>query len=679
MISYLSNKSRFKNALYNTLIVIFSLLFSLLIGILMCEAFFYIKNGNFFYKKSVHFKIQEKKNFIKNSFAIKETFKKYKTLNEKIFTIAKNQNTENEFDFTKKNLLDLQDSILVFGSWIKTEKPKKIKLNIIRDGILFESPYHSGNGKWEYLSVSVPMKYRFKNGEYSSDPSSPFIKTNNIKTLITSSGENFQYYVSPLILRPLRQPGSHYKYDVEYRKNNKIRVAILGGSTTFNIFIPPEDGADYPFLIQQMFDSLYPGKVDILNYGYPAANTRDFLNVAKELVFQEIDIVVIVPSWNDSGNYASDYYYKSKPIFSTKTIKYLESSFFNKVAVGYYLKKAMMRINQFQFKSRENSLTKTFNKSQSQGYSTLIKNIENKYFNIVFYNNLKQLVNFFKAENVEIILSNLPYLRFNNLPLTEKLDHFPTYKDLEASTNYTDVLNKMDNEVIPKVANEENIKFINLQKKSAFNYIDYSKRQMYFLDAVHFTKKGARIISYEIFKELHSRIFSRLYPKNINNLNLLAQKSFSNYDNSNFIKLKNGNFESKKRFKGNLNNWKTASENNSFRSEFYQDWRRNNSHAATSTLGKGKIISNKFTINSDHLFFMMRGKSLTTSKKVNFTGVKIYADDKLIKSISPSKNCEIQFCNFIINLKKWRNRIGQLKIIDGSSASKIQVDNFKFE
>ena len=43
-----------------------------------------------------------------------------------------------------------------------------------------------------------------------------------------------------------------------------------------------------------------------------------------------------------------------------------------------------------------------------------------------------------------------------------------------------------------------------------------------------------------------------------------------------------------------LDNWNVVSENDSFRSDFYRDWRRNNSHAATSTHDKGKLVSNKF-------------------------------------------------------------------------------------
>ena len=82
----------------------------------------------------------------------------------------------------------------------------------------------------------------------------------------------------------------------------------------------------------------------------------------------------------------------------------------------------------------------------------------------------------------------------------------------------------MDNEVIPKIANEEKYKIYKFTKNSAFNYIDYSKRQMYFHDAIHFTSKGTRIISYEIFKELNSRILSKLYPDYIENLNFKAQK-----------------------------------------------------------------------------------------------------------------------------------------------------------
>ena len=676
---FLKKKSVIKNTFYNFFIVIFSVAFSLLITVLICEGFFYLKKCDFFYKKSIHFKIQDsKKNYLKDDFDTKK-FEKYKILNEKIITILNNQNIENEIDFSNKNISDFQNSLLVYGAWIKTNEPKKIKLNILRDGILFESPYHSGSNNWEYLSVSAPIKYRFNNGQFTSDTSAPFIKTSHVKTLISSAGINYQYYNSPIILRPLRERGSYYKYDVEYKKGKKIRIAILGGSTTFNIFIPHEDGADYPFQLQQMFDSLYPGKFDILNYGYPAANTRNFLQVAKELAFQAVDLIIIVPSWNDSGDYIGDNYYKSKPIFSSDIIKYLETSFFNQVAIGYYIKKVIMRVNQYQINNRRQAISKIFEQSQNKGYAALTNELENKFFNEAFYNNLKQLINFFKENNIEVILSNLPYLRFNNLPFDEKVDHIPFYKDLEASVNYTDILKIMDNEVIPKIANEENIKFINLQKNSAFNHIDYIKRQMYFHDAIHFTSKGTRIISYEIFKELNSKILSKLYPDYIENLNSQAQKNYLNYDNFNIIKLKNGNFESNNKFEGSLNNWNVVSENDSFRSDSYENWRRNNSHAATSTHDEGKLVSNKFTIDSDHLFFLMKGKLLNKKKIDLFTGIKIYVDNNLIKSIAPSENCEKQFCDFIINLKQWRGHIGRIEIIDGNYESEIQVDNLRFE
>ena len=70
---FLKKKSVIKNTFYNFFIVIFSVAFSLLITVLICEGFFYLKKGDFFYKKSIHFKIQDsKKNYLKDDFDTKK-------------------------------------------------------------------------------------------------------------------------------------------------------------------------------------------------------------------------------------------------------------------------------------------------------------------------------------------------------------------------------------------------------------------------------------------------------------------------------------------------------------------------------------------------------------------------------------------------------------------------------
>ena len=109
----LKRKSVIKYTFYNFFIIIFSITFSLLIAVLICEGFFYLKKGDFFYKKSIHFKIQDSKNnYLKDDF-VKEKFEKYKILNEKIETILNNQNIENEINFSNKNIPDFQNFLLV--------------------------------------------------------------------------------------------------------------------------------------------------------------------------------------------------------------------------------------------------------------------------------------------------------------------------------------------------------------------------------------------------------------------------------------------------------------------------------------------------------------------------------------------------------------------------------------
>ena len=678
-----------KNFIFSFFLFIFSIIFSIFIILIACEGYFYINKGDFFFKKSVHYIYQQPQrgDAIDTKIAKKKLIGNYEIANEKNQIIADNQKIEHNIKFLVKDNLNIENSLIVFSSWIKSNEQNKVSLNIVRDDILFQSPFHSGNNTWEFLSVSIPLHYSVQNGGIVQSNINPSQYTKNLKTVISSQGTNFQYYKVPTIIRPLRNVDKKrpsYKYDVKYSKGDKIRVAIIGGSTTFNIYITPREGQDYPFLIQQMFDALYPGKVDVINYGMPAASTFSFLSIAQELVYQKTDIIAIVPPYNDSGTYLAENYYYDHALFSPLQIKYMEKSFFNKIAIGYFLKKAMLRLNALTVNKRRGEISEILSQDLKKGYLILTDQTKTlSFFYKGFYDRLKLLINYFKENEIEVMLSNLPYFRYNNEPFNSKLDHISEHKTLEMHVNYNDILNAMDYEVIPRVAKEENIQFIDLQKNSAFNFIDYSKRLKYFHDTIHFTPDGTRIIAYEMFKTLNKIVASKLNEGLTKPVNYIDINNNEIINQNHKYKLKNGNFENDKKFMGSLNNWsynflknndesEKIQKNNTFNAEKYGNWRRDNSHRATSTNGKGKIISDKFKITSDYLFFMMSGKKVTE----HFTGVKIYADEKLIHSIIPTKNCEKEICDFVVNLKKWRGKIGTIEIIDGSNESFVSADNF---
>ena len=91
-----------------------------------------------------------------------------------IIVLKVNSKIYDNVRFPLKDYPDIENTVLVFGSWIKTSEPNSVRLNLVRDGILFQSPYHSGNATWEYLSVSAPLKYRFINGAVTFDKSKPY-------------------------------------------------------------------------------------------------------------------------------------------------------------------------------------------------------------------------------------------------------------------------------------------------------------------------------------------------------------------------------------------------------------------------------------------------------------------------------------------------------------------------
>ena len=85
-----------------------------------------------------------------------------------------------------------------------------------------------------------------------------------------------------------------------YKKpENSYRIIVIGGSTTA-AYGWQEKGVRewqaYPYVLQKYFDSIWPGKVDVINLGVIGGQLNDFLRSESFYLSLEPDMAIIAPA-----------------------------------------------------------------------------------------------------------------------------------------------------------------------------------------------------------------------------------------------------------------------------------------------------------------------------------------------------------------------------------------------
>lgn len=614
--------------------------------LVVLEICFYFQHGDFFFKKSIHFQLSKinEKNLLEKLPVMDESYK------EKFFQVETNNNIVEKISMP--SYIQPGKFAVMFGCWVWTKEPGKVRLVLLKNGESISSAYHSGNGQWEYLSVNA------------------FADAQEYEIIITSRGASFKYHKLPILFsetRTLSKVHPQTRGEIFYLKNGKVRIVFIGGSTTFGTGTSHTEGTDYPYILQQMFDAIYPEQVNVLNYGLSAHSVSHFIPYKERIKILEADIVCIVPPWNNSLSYLRDrYIYKDKLINYSKWIDRLEQGIGNRIALGYYLKNIFTGLHN---KVTEELLTDYEDQVHSKGQSSTFYDafgteiLKNPPFNYGFYCQLNLLTDILKNQGSRVYYGLLPfYANRKEIITDEDIDLLKQIrvdaKALVSQIQMTIPLSKMDRSVVLKASKRNQTPFIDLVHYYAFDQVVPRRRFDYFADPVHLSRAGNIFVAKGFFEALIDDVGARLKnneyayffggaanpPADMDIMTIKGKPCLA--ENKELITLPwipVDNFQ----IIGDL----------------------------IRTMGTGVIRTKPIVIEGSFLRFKLMGDSDINDPDV--CGIKFYVDGKLIRSVTSA--CSTKYCETYVDMRDYIGKEVVLEIIDKEHDPKIALYDASFE
>ncbi len=202
---------------------------------------------------------------------------------------------------------------------------------------------------------------------------------------------------------------------------DKLKVAILGGSTTFGVKI--SDHESWPYILQQ---KLGPGYY-VINLGVPGYSTIEAI-IQMSLLVPEFkpDIIIHYHGWNDIRNYhdstfSSDYY--SHGMMQKRNLGLEKSSIVNKFFFVFLAKKINTFIfsespTEINFNEKPDSVVDAIFTRNLQTLELLSENLSERVFFV------PQILNSAKFENSDSSNKWSPYIKNSIMPAF--INHFNT-------------------------------------------------------------------------------------------------------------------------------------------------------------------------------------------------------------------------------------------------------------
>jgi hypothetical protein len=156
------------------------------------------------------------------------------------------------------------------SAWVWSDTPRSAYLRLDYDKEKSaESAFHSGAGKWEFLTVVAPyviagdelrLALCLRTGEAR-------FKTPELLVLVDDRFDG--------ILPPSDIGGGRLRERVAFKKDlNRYRIVIVGNSTVNGVAFVAHH-ASFPYLLQLKLETLYPEKFEVINYGIGAGGLLD--------------------------------------------------------------------------------------------------------------------------------------------------------------------------------------------------------------------------------------------------------------------------------------------------------------------------------------------------------------------------------------------------------------------
>jgi len=281
---------------------------------------------------------------------------------------------------------------------------------------------------------------------------------------------------------------------------NEIRIATIGGSTTANINLSFDD--NWPGYLGQLVQKVFPEKnIRIINAGVPGFDTSQSIpNLALRVIPFHPDIIIIYHAYNDLK--AIKYGIEFKPDYS-----HIHST-----PYGYHEEPTLIvkGLSQSMFYVRTRNQYRKF-KERIDANGMMLKALTDKdrldYIPEealqTFEQHIQSLVAIGEISNAKVILSSFATLYDPNLDYTkrETFTQMSTLqkKDLYSLMNFTPGLTvnaffkgiKEYNTILKNIAIHEKTGWID-------NASSVPHKDEYFVDRVHFSKKGAKCMAENI-------------------------------------------------------------------------------------------------------------------------------------------------------------------------------------
>ena len=263
------------------------------------------------------------------------------------------------------------------------------------------------------------------------------------------------------------------------KSKNLFRINCLGASTTGNYIKYNNQNYSYPLALEKILNKTYDYKIEVNNFGQGGYNSADILiRFLLNIIETSPDLVIIYHGYNDIDSYLKP---KFKADYSHSR-KNLGENFW-RFEVGKMIPNIPIHFIHFLLEksipiSSRNSLLDFVSRGEinlSKDPSEGLK---------IFKRNLEYLIEICLSKNIKVAISTF--------------SHF-MYKDIEKS-----VLHKKYNDIVTR----ENKVIRQLSRKYKITLIDNAAMiphdQKYFLDTIHFTPDGMKLLAKNIAESLKS-------------------------------------------------------------------------------------------------------------------------------------------------------------------------------
>lgn len=178
-------------------------------------------------------------------------------------------------------------------AWVWAEASLSASLKIESEtGKKTESAFHPGGKRWVHLTVVHPFSEIVRELTVSVVNGYGKARFDKISALALEDDRFDRIQDMPQRLRE----------SVNYRKNDRIRIVVMGHSNVYAVGVPKN--ATFSYILQSKLESLYPGRFEVFNYGIDEGNLRE------QLIAMEDHFFLIRGLSNDMHNYA----FNAKPL-----------------------------------------------------------------------------------------------------------------------------------------------------------------------------------------------------------------------------------------------------------------------------------------------------------------------------------------------------------------------------